>query len=257
LQGLLGALTETQAFVLECDGGSIYPFLGSQPRERGTMKIKMLGLGVLAMLAVGGIGALNASAIETGHIGSSTSHTVIKGQESGTSHRIHLTGDGLEGQFGCTTATWEGTLNAGIAKTVEVTPTYSGCTTTNTSTTVSITHNGCKYRFKVEAGGTDGTVDLSCPAGKAIEMHHPNCTITIRDRDTSGNLQNQTIPGIHYTTVIENRHSLTVDVNLAFADEYHGGVCIFLGTHHTGFLKGSVTVKGFDTEGKQVDITAT
>jgi hypothetical protein len=217
-----------------------------------SLKLKVLGMGLLAMMATSAFAVMNASAVETGHFSSGTAHTIIKGEESGATHRLHLTGSGLEGQIGCSTATYEGTANAAVVKSIEVTPTYTGCSTTGTSTNLTVTHNGCKYRFKVATGGTNGTADLVCPAGKAIEIHHPNCTITV-----TSVAANQTIPGIHYTTTTEGKHALTIDVNVSFADEYHGGICIFLGTNQTGFLKGSVTVKGFDTAGNQVDITAT
>jgi hypothetical protein len=228
-----------------------------------SLKLKILGMGLLAMVATSAFAVMNASAVETGHFSSGTAHTIIKGEESGTNHRLHLTGSGLEGQIGCSTATYEGTASTAVVKSIEVTPTYSGCTTTNVDPPphVTVTHNGCTYRFKVATGGTNGTADLVCPAGKAIEIHHPNCTITVTDEHTVNGVTtptNQTIPGIHYITTSEPKHALTLGVDVEFDDTYHGGICIFLGTSNKkGFLKGSVTVRGFDTAGNQVDITTT
>lgn len=218
-----------------------------------SLKLKALGLGILAIVATSAFAAMNAGASTGGHF-IAPAHTLIVGTESGN-HRLHFRPHGTEEKIGCANASYSGTAVNTTETQIEVTPSYSGCTTTANGTVVNVTHNGCKYRFTVAVGGTNGTADLNCP-GSALEIHHPNCTITVND-GTVAQPTNQNLPGIHYTTVTETKHAITMHVNVTFHTEYHGGVCIFLGTNQLGELVGSVTVKGTDTDGNQVDITTT
>ncbi len=220
-----------------------------------SLKLKALGLGLLAIVATSAFAVVNAGASTGGHFVSDVAHTTIVGTESGN-HRLHFTPDGTNEQIGCNSASYSGTTVNLTETQIEVTPSYSGCTTTSNGAAVTVTHNECKYRFTVAVGGTNGTADLNCPANKAIEIHHPNCTITVADEDSSGPV-NQNLPGIHYTTTVETKHAITLHVNVTFKTQYHGGICIFLGTNQFGELKGSVTVKGTDTAGNQVNITTT
>jgi len=219
-----------------------------------SLKLKILGLGVLAVMATSAFAAVNAGARTGGHF-IAPPHTLIVGTESGE-HSLHFTPHGKNELIGCTSATYSGTAVNETETAIEVEPSYSGCTTTANGAHVTVTPNGCKYRFTVEKGGTKGTADLNCP-GSALEIHHPNCTITVNDVGTGGVEVNQNLSGIHYTTTLESKHALTIDVNVTFNTEYHGGICIFLGTHQLGELNGSVTVKGTNTDGEQVDITTT
>ena len=236
--------------------GAVVEYPATPAMQKGSnmsLKLKALGLGLLAVLATSAF-AMNASATGGGHFVSESAHTNIVGTESGATHRLHLTAVGSEGLIGCSTATYSGTATTATVSQLDITPSYAGCTTTGTATAVTVTPNGCIYRFTTEVGGTNGTAHLICPAGKSLEIHHPNCTITV-----PGAPLNQNIPGVHYTRVTENgKHAITLDVNVSFTTEYHGGICIFLGTHHEGKLNGSVTVIGKDkTTGNPTGITAT
>lgn len=231
---------------------------GSAKSKKGSnmsIKLKALSLGLLAILATSAFAVMNASAKNNGHFGSSVQHTTIKGTEGpDKAHRLHLVSHGSEGEIGCNEATYEGTATVSPVSSISVKPKYGGCTTTANGNAVEVTPGKCEYKFEVEKGGTNGTASLVCPEGR-VEIHHPNCTITIGQEAANENLS-----GIHYTTIVEgpnNVHAITMHVNVQFTSQYHGGICIFLGTHHTGTLKGSVTVRGFDTAGNQVGITAT
>lgn len=220
-----------------------------------SLKLKALGLGVLAMLAVSGLAAMNAGASGTGHFVSDVDHTIIVGSEGpGTSHRLHLTGDLGGAPIGCSVANYHGTTTTKTVTSLTIAPTYSGCSTTESSA-VTVTPNGCTYTFTVTGNSIDSTeqdVHLACPPGKAIEIHHPSCTITVEGPQTVQD-------AVTYTTTTENgKHAITLDVSAKFTTTYHGNICIFLGTGgHTGELNGSATVKGTDTLGNQVSITAT
>lgn len=219
-----------------------------------SIKLKALGLGLLAILATSAFAVMNASAEVQGHFVSDEEHTIITGVEEGTHHQ-HLVGDFGEGQIGCEVAHYHGTATSKTSTSLTITPTYEKCLTTGTATAVNVTTNGCTYTFTLTTTAPTPehphlVAHLLCPAGKAIEVHHPNCTITI---------QPQTVASAGtVTTILDNgKHALTLNTAAKFNDQYHGGICIFLGTNHTGELKGSATVRGFNTEGKQVNITAT
>jgi hypothetical protein len=219
-----------------------------------SLKLKVLGMGLLAMIATSAFAVINAGATTPGHFVSSVHHTTIVGEENpGTPHTLHLEGDGLEGQIGCNNASYSGTASGTTIESLTITPSYANCLTTGTSTAVNVTTNGCTYTFTVTSAGgaARAPVHLFCPTSSGIEVHHPNCTITIKP---------QTVADAgEYTNKLDvnGRHYITLDVNATFNDEYHGGICIFLGTNHKGTLKGSATVRGFGAAGQQVDITAT
>ena len=219
-----------------------------------SLKLKILGLGVLAVMATSAFTVMNASANGTGgHFVSEVDHTILTGSESAT-HALHLTAVGSEGIIGCTKPTYTGTTTSKTVESVTITPKYESCHTTPGPTpVVTVTPKSCTYTFTVTEK-TDPTtqqeVHLLCNPGDEIEVHHPNCTIVI----TPQTVQN----AVKYENVLEGgKHTVTATVNAKFKTHYHGGICIFLGTAHEGELKGSVTLKGADTEGNPVSVTAT
>jgi hypothetical protein len=222
-----------------------------------SLKLKALGLGLLAALSVSAVAVMNAGANGEGHfVTTGNTHTHITATE-GTLHKIHLVSHGLEGEIGCDESLITTTTTAETSADLSGTATYNKCYTTNGGTPgeVTVTMNGCTYTFTVAKGTvntTEQTAHLICPHEglKRVEVHHPNCTITIPPQTVN--------TGITYTTVLENNiHAITAHVNVQFTTEYHGGLCVFLGTNHTGTLKGTATVRAFNTVGGQVPITAT
>jgi hypothetical protein len=218
-------------------------------------KLKALGLGLLAGMSVSAIAVINASANGEGHfVTTGNTHTHIIATE-GTSHRSHFVSHGLEGELGCDESLITTTTTAETSADLSGTATYNKCYTTNGGTPgeVTVTTNGCTYTFTVAKGTTNSTEQtkhLICPAGKAIEVHHPNCTITIVPQTIN--------TGITYTTVLENNiHAITAHLSIQIATQYQGGLCVFLGTTHTATFKGTLTVRAFNTAGNQVPITAT
>ena len=127
---------------------------------------------------------------------------------------------------------------------------------TTDGTVVTVTPNDCDYTFFSHGTNTHGTISVMCPEGKAIEVHHPNCTITVGAQSPTSEHMKE---GATYTTTVVNgKHALTVDVTLkAITAQYHGGICIFLGTNHTAEMTGAVTLSGTDTLGNPVNITHT
>jgi hypothetical protein len=224
-----------------------------------TKQLKILTLALMAALAISGIAVLNASAVVKGHFESDVDHTLLVGTEghNTSTKEVHTTefhideGEGIV----CKNASYSGTTTTKTTTEVTVTPSYSNCQTTN-GTAVEVTMNGCDYTFFSHGTNAHGTVSVMCGAGKAIEIHHPNCTITVPGQTPNGVHMTQ---GATYTTAVVNgKHALTVDVTLkAITAEYHGGICIFLGTNHTAEMTGAVTLAGTNTAGEPVNITHT
>ncbi len=220
-----------------------------------SLKLKAICLGIFATLAVGGFAAVNAGAEVGGHfVWDGDDHIEVRGTESGT-HRLHFKSHGSEGEIGCEEASYHVTVDDPDTTLdyVDVTPTYKNCYTTPSGTKFAVHHDGCVYRFTVtknSGNATEQDVHLICPAGGAITITHPNCTITVGPQTVDD--------AVTYTTSFENgKHTITMDVNAKFQTTYHGGICIFLGTNQVGTLSGSVTVAGFNTAGNEVNITAT
>lgn len=214
-------------------------------------KFRSLGLGLLATMAVSAIAAIGASAEVTGHFIVEGGDANLVGSEN-AAHNSQFSFDGGT-PVECLNDTYEGFAGSETLAGFTLTPKYPTCKTAGTEThNVTITMNGCRYTFK-STTGTHATFWILCPTGKAIEIHHPNCTITIPEEN------NLHLTGVTYTTSVENaKHAFTVDLTVEnITAHYHGGVCIFLGTSHKGALKGSFTLKAVDTDGKPVHITNT
>jgi hypothetical protein len=223
-----------------------------------SLKLKVLGLGLLAVMATSAFASMNASAKVSGHFthAGATTNAIIKGEENKlTSHFLHFQGPSGK-PITCEKATYEGTVTERTVQVIQVFPTYTNCATKEELTgTVKVTTNGCSYTFFSQGANAHGTVSIDCPEGKAIEIHHENCTITVGAQTPTAT---RLTGGINYTTTVEPVHALTADVTVSNIDsQYHGGVCIFLGTSQKFTMTGSVTVKGFDHPGGQIAITST
>jgi hypothetical protein len=213
-------------------------------------KFKVLGLGLIAVMMTSAIAVMGASASTGGHFIAPTG-TIVKGSELlATKHRLELTSHGLEGGIVCDEVKYSDYTTTKETETViKISPEYKTCHTTGGAHNVTVTVNGCYFTFTVAAGGLAGTADLVCPT-KPLEVTHPSCLITIPAQNNIG--------GLSYTTTVENnKHAVTLDVNAQFNTQYHGHICVFTGTNHTGTLHGSATVAGVNSLGQPVDITTT
>jgi hypothetical protein len=211
-------------------------------------KLKALGLGLVAAMAVCAVAVVNAPAQVNGHFSSDVEHTLFVGTENAT-HNTQLSVDGGTA-IRCHKTTYTFTGQAKLLVGVRLAPKYEECTTVGQEAKFTFTTNGCLYTLKPNTGFPHGTFFIECPGGKPMEIHHPNCTIVIPEKTL--------LTGVTYTTVVEVKHALTVDVTVKnIPVHYHGGACTFLGTNHTGSLTGSFTLKGTDTAGTPVNITVT
>jgi len=215
-------------------------------------KTTIFSLSLAAALASISVIGLSATAQTGGHFTTEVANTYWVGSEEGT----HRTEFNASGEFiFCEVAGYEGfTQGAGTFTEVKFSPLYDKCITTANEGAVTITENECTYVFTIGAKAhQDNTVHLSCPTGKKLEMHTPNCKLSFPPQTPQG--------GVAYTAVTANgKNALTVDVTISgIKYERHSGLCVFLGTNGTdGELKGSVTVAGFNlSDGKPASIAAT
>jgi hypothetical protein len=236
-------------------------------RLKGTMmsiKLKALGLSLLAVLAASAFAVMNASAESqpTAHFTSGSHNTqvlVFENPTSGT-HALELSQPGFTGIV-CHEPSYAVTNIGTTADHITVKPTYKKCTTTGGNPgSVTVHPNGCEFTFTTpnkESAKTEHTVTLNCPTGKSIQITHATCTVSIHHVE---------VKGVGYTTTVESapgtiggpKHSITLTVNVAFPQTRHGGFCSLLATNATGTLSGSATVFGKDPlSNNQIDITAT
>lgn len=222
-----------------------------------SMKLKALGLGLLALLAMS-VFVVNASATKGGHFTSDVDHTIIKGTESNPGNHNLKFQRTVNGQASglpieCTHVNYHGTVTVKTTQEITVTPEYKDCATQGgVWGEVKVHHPKtaeCEtkvFKFTSAEPGKKGTVHVTCP----ITITHPNCTIRV---------PTQTVSGVTYNQVNENgKHAITLGVTVpGIAGQFEGGICIFLGTNQTFDMNGSVTVWGEDTDGNRVNVTAT
>jgi hypothetical protein len=218
-------------------------------------KLKALGLGLLATLALGAFAGVNATANSEGHfVAPGTPHAEVNQISGGDpQHGFEVTLHGLEGGVVCDKAIARGTISTETVTQVEGFTELEKCHTTGSESAIVVKMNECKGIGRVAKGttsSTEQTEELVCPAGKAIVVEHPSCTYTIPPQ------KNNT--GWTYTPIKDNgKDAITLDVNIQYTIQFHAGICVFLGTTHTATAKGSTIVRGINTIGEQINITAT
>jgi hypothetical protein len=218
--------------------------------------LKLLSLGLLAA-AASTIAVTNTSAESqpASHFTSEADHTILSMSAPGESHTFEVGVAGLVA-FTCGEIAFEGTTSTKTFTDFTITPTYKKCHTTGEERESLVTTNGCTYKFTApnkEATKTSNTFDLVCPAGKSMVIEDPGgCRIRVPAQTGLGN--------VGYTTIVENnKHAITLTMNVMAKEkaEIHFGICSLATTNQTFYLAGSGILKGFNTFGEQVGITAT
>lgn len=126
-------------------------------------KLKILVPALTALLVV----AMGAPGASADLFTTESAPTTLRGtQQSANSFDFEA------GTVACSTAKYVGTASTTATSSIVLTPEYSGCTIFGMSAEVSM--NGCSYILKVNgAGSTEGTGEISCPAGKEITIKWP------------------------------------------------------------------------------------
>jgi hypothetical protein len=117
-----------------------------------------LGIALVAVLAVSAVVASNASAALE-EFKSTSSPVMLFGAQKGK-HTFTVDGSSVE----CTTANFEAASVTSPAKTVQITPTYEGCTAF-TFAKAKVEMKGCVYEF-LQPNSLVGNVKLVCGANK-------------------------------------------------------------------------------------------
>lgn len=219
-----------------------------------SIKVKAIGLALVAATVVAAFGVMSAGASTGGHFTSDVSSTNISGVESGSPHKLFFSREGDANKITCLNANYTGHVSGTTATDILITPTYSTCKTTESATHFEIHENGCKFRFTIgKAPATHHTVHVEgCTDPAGFDITHPNCTMRVPP---------QTVTGVVYKTEVNattSKHAITLEATvLDIETHYESGLCVFLGTTHESEMSGSVTVSGTDTLNNPVNITAT
>jgi len=211
--------------------------------------LKVLGLALVAALAMTALVASAAQANNEGKFTATSYPGTLHGEDTGT-HVFTAAG----GTVNCTNATFTGSFTE-ASKTQTITPEYSGCTAFG-FIGATVTMNGCDYLFHLTGTGAGGaynsTVDLVCPAGKEITIDAGPCMIS---------LPGQTgLPGSTFTNSGGTPSDVTNHANVTGITgvlKKENALCFFTAGHFTnGTYKGSTTVTGKNAGGaaQSIDI---
>lgn len=214
-----------------------------------SLKAKVLGAALLVSAALCANAVLQASATTGGHFTSEVGHALIEtttSPEPSHNAKFQLSVFTIV----CTKAEYFATTPASTVTEVAVSPVYEGCATPDQAFKLTVNLNGCNFLVKIgKHASEENTVQVNCPTGQKIELTFISCQLTIAPQAVNG--------GLKYTTVVSNeKHALTVDINteVTFHNE---NACALFPTKGAVGLAGAMTVKGLNTEGAPVGITAT
>jgi hypothetical protein len=202
-----------------------------------TGKFKALGLTLVAMFAMSALSASAASAAEFRHEGGEDAKVTASNAGEGA----HVFTAGLIGNISCSTATFTGTAFVTSPQaTVEVSPTYSGCTFLGVSN-VKVNMEGCEYQFNTPTGSGpySGSVTITCPVGKKINFEASGCKVEVGP---------QTVSSVSYTNLAGPPKAVTVKSNVTGITYTGSALCPGAqGTHSNGTYSGSAISRAENT----------
>ncbi len=140
----------------------------SEKTSEGKLMIRNFQFAVVALVALAS-SAFAASVASADEFKSESAPVTLTGKQGEPIDTFST----HAGNVKCTSATYKGTQSSTSTTTIQVAPTYSGCTFVGLNST--ITTNGCEYLFHVPAtaGVTTGTVDIVCPGTNEITVTAP------------------------------------------------------------------------------------
>lgn len=197
-----------------------------------TLKLKALGLALLAATALSAIGASAASANPLFHIEMEDT-TLTGGQITPNVLTTDL------GEMECEVVHYDGTQGPFTSTTLTLTPTFEKCKIGGINTTVTM--NGCSYVFHLAQNteNFEAKMGIECPAGQKFVIHTPECAITIPPQG----------PKAAVTFTNENEaatRSLIIDLNVGGIEYVEHGAACASETEATanGTFAGQATVTG-------------
>jgi hypothetical protein len=225
-----------------------------------SLKLKALGLGLVAALAMSAFAVVNATATTGGHFTAENSHTILSGLDDATTPpKFHA----FDQTVTCKHATYSATTGE-TATSITATAVYGECSTSVGPAVVNM--NGCDYLFTVRTNPATNhnTTHLVCPGGgPTIRVNSPfsghDCIIEVTPNQTPSG-------GVTYETggTAGSGHDIVVNATVTGIHSVittAGGNFFACGTTDTtdneGELTGKATVTGKNTAGAAVGITAT
>ncbi len=217
-----------------------------------SLKLKFQALGLLASVAAACV-AVSASAETGGHfVTTGVTNAKIEGSDWGEAGRMEFTLHGAEGATICETINFTDAFGLETEVTLVLNPTFVDCVTKGTETAVTVDATGCAgFTFRVAKGttnATEQTAGLDCAV--PLTLTHPNCTIRIPEQELKGAVT-------HTKILINGKHGIEIHVAVKFAATYEGGICVFLGTTHTGTINGAIHLQAKTQAGVQTPLTVT
>jgi hypothetical protein len=205
------------------------------------LKIKALGLALLAMTA---LAAIAASSAQAGTFDVGTPHGVLIGHsEPSQQHQFTLkrtNGETLS--LKCATASFEGTTQGESITGATVTPTFEKCVLFGLATPILM--NGCKFRSEGGEPMTFLFAIVGCTAGKQMQIKNAACTLDIPEQTGLSHVVATNLPS-NQVTVAGTVSNLTATQT--------GALCPDGNNHHSSltFLS-NTTVKAFRYLGSQL-----
>jgi hypothetical protein len=193
---------------------------------------KLLGLALIAVLALTALGSSSASAAKF----TAAKYPVTLSGTQSTSHKLTVGGSTVT----CTTATFKGEGKE-ASETQTIFATYTGCTAFG-FINATVTGSTCDYLLNA-----NGNIALNCTSGDVTVDAGP-CTATLTAA------KNQTLTSNTFTNNTPAAGQVTVDTNVTNAHaeitKSEFGCPVAKGTYATSTYTGSTVVKGTDSEGK-------
>lgn len=207
-----------------------------------TRMIRLLGVAA-AMLALGAAFASAASA-EPLHFYVETETLPVT--LSGTSKEATLTT--AAGSINCKEATYSGSQTELGQASVEVTPSYTGCTAFGL-TSVEFNANGCKYALvggEIEGEKHEGTLNVTCPEGKQMTFVVKSAGITKCTVELLAQTGRKTVTFTNVEgTAVKVEAAINVESNLVYNQTAGTGLgACTTKSAETGSLKETVTLSG-------------
>jgi hypothetical protein len=207
--------------------------------------IKVLGLGLLAALAMSATAAPAASASNP-FFHSEFAGIFLTGTQTGMVANT-LTTD--LGELKCKVVQFSGTQGAMTTTTMTLKPNYEECTIGGENAGVTV--NGCAYTFHLEeqTEPIEARMGIECPDGEEIEIDAPECTITVPPQEPRKT--------VTFTNEGEGKtRSIVGDLNVSGIHyvEHGAGCKSQKQTTENGAYTGFITVTGEDSEAHHVGI---
>jgi hypothetical protein len=211
-----------------------------------TRRLKILGLTLLAALAVGAVAALTASAsFPLFHV--EAEDTVLTGSQGQLANANVLTTD--FGELKCKDVKYAGTQEGLTASTLTLKPKFEQCQ--HNGENAVVTENTCAFLFHLgeSTEPVEAQMDIECVDGDQLVVHTEECTTTIPPQ--SG------LKKVTFTNEGEaTTRSIIADLNVGEIHyvEHGEGCATETETTENGTFTGRTTVTGEDSEQNHIGI---